>query len=40
MFTARMVTDAERLGLPIITVDATMSEGELTERVSAAVGLD
>ena len=40
MFTARMVTDAERLGLPMITVDATMSEGELTERVSAAVGLD
>ncbi len=40
MFTARIVTDAERLGLPIITVNAPMSEIELTERVSAAVGLD
>ena len=31
---------ALREDIPIITVDATMSEGELTERVSGAVGLD
>jgi 2-phosphoglycerate kinase len=39
MFTDRLVEQTHRLDLPAITVDTTMTEDELTERVARAFGL-
>jgi hypothetical protein len=39
MFTERLCGEAERLGLPVIEVDTTMTEDDLAERVTEALGL-
>lgn len=39
MFTNRLYGEAKRLGMRVIEVDTTMSEDDLTERVTAALGL-
>jgi 2-phosphoglycerate kinase len=39
MFTERLCEEAKRLGLRIIEVDTTMTEDDLTERVTEALGL-
>ncbi|MGP3932706.1 hypothetical protein [Nonomuraea sp. KM88] len=39
MFTERLAGEALGLGLPVIEVDGTMTEDDLTDRVSAAFGL-
>jgi hypothetical protein len=38
MFTERLCGEAERLGLPVIEVDTTMTEDDLAERVTEALG--
>jgi hypothetical protein len=40
MFTDRLREEATGLGLPVIDVDTTMTEDELTGRVARAFGLD
>ncbi len=40
MFTERLCGEARRLGLGVIEVDATVSEDELAERVTRALGLE
>ncbi len=39
MFTERLCSEAERLGLPVIEVDTTMTEDDLAERVAEALEL-
>jgi 2-phosphoglycerate kinase len=39
MFTERLSGEAERLGLPVIKVDTTVSEDDLAEQVAGALGL-
>jgi hypothetical protein len=39
MFTDRMRAETLRLGLPVITPEATMTEGDLAARVGRAFGL-
>jgi hypothetical protein len=39
MFTERLCGEAERLGLPVIEVDTTMTEDDLAERVTEALEL-
>ncbi|MEU6683121.1 hypothetical protein [Streptomyces sp. NPDC046832] len=39
LFTERLREETTRLGLPALTVDGTMTEDELTERVGAVFGL-
>jgi len=39
MFTERLKEETERLDLPAIEVDTTMTEDDLDERVTAAFGL-
>jgi hypothetical protein len=39
LFTERLTTDVQTLDLPAITVDGTMTEKELTNRVATAFGL-
>ena len=39
MFTERLKEETERLDLPAIEVDTTMTEGDLDERVTATFGL-
>jgi hypothetical protein len=39
MFTDRLREEATGLGLPVIDVDITMTEDELTGRVARAFGL-
>jgi hypothetical protein len=39
MFTGRLREEAAGLGLPVIDVDTTMTEDDLTERVARAFGL-
>lgn len=39
LFTERLGTEVERLDLPVIRVDATLTEDDLAERVTQAYGL-
>lgn len=39
MFTERLYDETERLELRVIEVDTTMTEDELTDRVTEAFGL-
>lgn len=39
MFTERLVEETKRLELPVIEVDAAMTENELTQQVAQAFGL-
>ena len=39
LFTDRLRSETARLGLPAIEVDTTMTEDELTDRVTKSLGL-